>query len=292
MAEQNPQTPRTGSLVDNAPFLTYQHAGLTIEGYSRAAVQSYWRIPELKLGFDLGAQPWDFMGTPTWLLTHTHLDHIAALPVYIARRRMMKMEPPTIYLPEPALEDVRRLLLVMQRLDRGRMVCEMHGVKAGDEIELSRDHVVTPFPTTHTIPSLGYVVWERRFKLKEEYHGLAGEQIRDLRLSGVAVTREVRTPLVAYTGDTSPAGLDGYPPVFQAKVLITELSFVRPNHRREKIHKFGHMHLDDFVERADKFQNELIICAHLSTRYHPQEVRRAVDAKLPQRLRDRVKLWL
>jgi ribonuclease Z len=292
MAEQNPQTPRTGSLVDNAPFLSYQHAGLTIEGYSRAAVQSYWRIPELKLGFDLGAQPWDFMGTPTWLVTHTHLDHIAALPVYIARRRMMKMEPPTIYLPEPALEDVRRLLLVMQRLDRGRMVCEMHGVKAGDEIELSRYHVVTPFTTTHTIPSLGYVVWERRFKLKEEYHGLTGEQIRDLRLSGVAVTREVRTPLVAYTGDTSPAGLDGYPPVFQAKVLITELSFVRPNHRREKIHKFGHMHLDDFVERADKFQNELIICAHLSTRYHPQEVRRAVDAKLPPRLRERVKLWL
>ena len=86
-------------MVDNAPFLVHQHAGLTIEGYSRAAVQSYWRIPELKIGFDLGAQPWDFMGTPTWLLTHTHLDHVAALPVYVARRRMMKMEPPTIYLP-------------------------------------------------------------------------------------------------------------------------------------------------------------------------------------------------
>src|SRR5262249_56269629 len=123
-----------------------------------------------------------------WLVTHTHLDHIAALPVYIARRRMMKMEPPTVYLPEPALEDVRRLLLVMQRLDRGRMVCTMHGVKAGDEIELSRDHLVTPFPTTHTIPSLGYVVWERRLKLKEESHGLSGERISDLVRSGAART--------------------------------------------------------------------------------------------------------
>ena len=63
-------------------------------------MQSYWRIPELKLGFDLGAQPWDFIGTPTWFVSHTHLDHVAALPVYVARRRMMKMEPPTIYLPE------------------------------------------------------------------------------------------------------------------------------------------------------------------------------------------------
>ena len=279
-------------MVENAPYLTHTHGGLTIEGYSRAAVQSYWRIPELKIGFDLGGQPWDFMGTPTWLVTHTHLDHIAALPVYVARRRMMKMEPPTIYLPEEGIEDVRKLLLIMHRLDRGRMVCQLNGVKPGQEIELSREHVITAFRTTHTIPSLGYVVWERRFKLKEEYHGLPGDRIRDLRLSGTAVTREVRTALLAYTGDTSPAGLDGFPPVFQAKVLITELSFVRPNHRREKIHKFGHLHLDDFLERADRFENELIICAHFSTRYHPDEVRRYVDRKMPPKLRERVKLWL
>jgi ribonuclease Z len=279
-------------MVDNAPVLVHRHAGLTVEGYSRAAVQSYWRIPELKVGFDLGAQPWDFMGTPTWLVTHTHLDHIAALPVYVARRRMMKMEPPTIYLPAEAVEDVRRLLQIMQRLDRGRMVCQLVGVTAGQEIELSREHVVTAFATTHTIPSVGYVVWDRRHKLKEEYHGLSGDQIRDLKLAGTAVTREVRTPLVAYTGDTSPAGLDGCPAAFEAKVLITEMSFIRPNHRREKIHKFGHMHLDDFLERADRFKNELIICAHFSTRYHPQEVRKLLDVKLPPGLRERVKVWL
>src|SRR6187402_1024192 len=135
--------------VENATVLSFQHAGLTIEGYSRAAVQSYWRIAELKIGFDLGAQPWDFMGTPTWLVTHTHLDHVAALPVYVARRRMMRMEPPTIYVPAEAVEDIRRLLLVFQRLDRGRMVCDLRGVTAGQEVELSREHVLTPFATTH-----------------------------------------------------------------------------------------------------------------------------------------------
>ncbi len=279
-------------MVDNAPILSCKHAGLTIEGYSRAAVQSYWRVAELKIGFDLGAQPWDFMGTPTWLVTHTHLDHIAALPVYVARRRMMKMEPPRVVVPAPQLEDVRRLLLVMQRLDRGRQVCDLQGINPGEEIELSRDHVVTAFATTHTIPSVGYLVWERRNKLKEEYVGLPGERIRDLRLGGTQVTREVRTPLLAYTGDTSPAGLDNYPPAFQAKVLITEMSFVRPSHRREKIHKFGHMHLDDFIERADRFQNELLILGHFSTRYHPDEVRRVVEAKLPPRLRERTRLWI
>jgi ribonuclease Z len=279
-------------MVENAPILSCQHAGLTVEGWSRAAVQTYWRVPELKIGFDLGAHPWDFMGTPTWLVTHAHLDHIAALPVYVARRRMMRMEPPVIYLPAYAVEDVRRLLLVLQRLDRGRLVCDLRGIEPGAEFELSRDHVVTAFATSHTIPSLGYVVWDRRHKLKEEYHGLPGDRIRDLRLAGTAVTREVRTPLLAYTGDTSPAGLDGCPAAFQAKILISELSFIRPNHRREKIHKFGHMHLDDYLERADRFENEVIIWGHLSTRYHPQEVRRLVEAKLPPRLRERVRLWL
>ena len=71
--------PPCQSMVNNAPIKTLKHNDLTIEGYSRAAVQTYWRFPELKLGFDLGAQPWSFMGTETWFVTHGHLDHVAAL---------------------------------------------------------------------------------------------------------------------------------------------------------------------------------------------------------------------
>ena len=144
----------------------------------------------------------------------------------------------------------------------------------------------------HTIPSRGFVVWERRQKLKEEYVGLPGDRIRDLRLSGTAITREVRMPLVAYTGDTSPAGLDACPAAFEAKILLTEMSFIRAAHRRDKIHKFGHMHLDDFLERADRFQNEVIVAGHFSTRYHPNEVRRTLDTKLPPALKAKIRLWI
>src|SRR3954470_9574246 len=104
-------------MLDNCPFRTLKHKDLTIEGYSRAAVQTYWRIPELKLGFDLGGSPWSFMGTSSIFVSHAHLDHLAAIPVFVARRRMMKMEPPTIYLPAESLENVQRLLNIWQRLD-------------------------------------------------------------------------------------------------------------------------------------------------------------------------------
>ncbi len=279
-------------MIKNLPVRSLVFKGLTIEGYSRAAVQSYWRIPELKLGFDLGASPWSFMGTQTFFVTHPHLDHLAAVPVYVARRRMMKMDPPTIYLPEESVDNVRRLLTAWQRLDRGRMVCELIGVKPGDEIQLSREHVVTAFPTKHTVPSVGYVVWDRRKKLRPELQGLSGDEIRDRRLAGEEVTHEVRVPIVCYVGDSAPAGLDACPAVYEAQVLITEMTFFRPEHRKEKIHKFGHTHLDDIIERADRFKNELIILTHFSTRYQDKQIQAAVEQRLPAVLRERVKLWM
>ncbi|MCA9134228.1 MAG: metal-dependent hydrolase [Planctomycetales bacterium] len=279
-------------MLDNAPFLSHTHRGLTIEGYSRAAVQSYWRIPELRLGFDLGAQPWDFMGTATWAISHGHLDHIAGLPVYIARRRMMKMEAPTIYLPSHIVPGVEAMLRTVSRLDRGRLPCNLVPVEAGQEIELSRELVMTVHRTTHTVPSVGYLVWERRHKLKPEYQSLSGSEIRDLRLGGVQVTAEVRMPLLAYTGDTSPAGLDNNPEMLQAQVLITEMTFVAPKHRKEKIHKHGHMHLDDFVARQAAFENELVIVGHFSVRYNAKQVLRAIEKKLPGLLDGRLKAWI
>lgn len=279
-------------MLENAPVITRQHGDLTIEGYSRAAVQTYWRFPELSLGFDLGGQPWSFMGTETWFVTHGHLDHVSALPLYVSRRRMMKMEPPVIYMPAAVVDPAREILKQFTRLDRGRMPCDLRAIEPGTEIELSRELVVTAHATKHSVPSLGYVVWDRRKKLKDEYQGLAGEQIRDLRLAGTEVTHEVRVPLVAYTGDTAPEGLDATPAFYEAKVLITEMTFVAPDHRREKIHKFGHMHLDDFLERRERFQNELVIASHLSTRYHDKRVRRLVEKRMPDMLGGRLMLWL
>jgi ribonuclease Z len=278
--------------VDNAPVRTLQHHNLTIEGYSRAAVQSYWRVPELKVGFDLGAQPWSFMTTPTWFVSHTHLDHVAALPVLVARRRMMKMEPPTIYMPAEAVEGVEALLRAFQRLDRGRMPAELIGLKPGDEVELSRELVVKAFPTKHTIPSLGYLIWERRKKLKPEYQALSGDQIRDLRLSGVEVSAEIRIPKVAYLGDTAPPGLDVLPETYRAQILILEMTFVAPNERASVIHKYGHTHLDDLLERAERFENEVIIASHFSTRLHPDQILRIVEKRMPDALKGRLKIWL
>lgn len=279
-------------MVENVGNHKIEHGGFTIEGYSRAAVQTCWRIPELKLGFDLGAQPWDFMGTPTWFVTHMHLDHCAALPVYVARRRMMKMAPPVIYLPERSVDTVHNLLRQFSRLDRGRLPCELIGIAPGDEIELSRELFVTVGKSFHTITAMNFLVWERRKKLKAEYRDLSGPEIRDLKLKGLEITDETHVPLVGYLGDSSPKGLDENPDLYRARILISEMTFLAADHRKELIHKNGHMHLDDYVERADRFENELIIAGHFSTRYSARQANRLVDKALPGRLDGRLKLFI
>jgi ribonuclease Z len=80
--------------------------------------------------------------------------------------------------------------------------------------------------------------------------------------------------------------------MYEAKVLIAEMTFVAPAHRKDKIHKHGHMHLDDFVERKDRFQNERILASHFSTRYSSRQIRNFVERALPGMLDDRLYLWL
>lgn len=263
----------------------------TVEGYSRAAVQTFWRIKELGIGFDLGAHPWEFMGTAKWMISHTHLDHIAALPVYVARRRLMKMAPPKIYVPAHAIEGLEGVLRAFGKLDRGRLPCELIGVEPGDEFSLSRDLVVSVHKTYHSVPSVGYIVWERRRKLKPEFSELKGEQIRDLRESGTEITNEIRIPKLGFVGDSTPKGLDENPDMYRAQVLITEMTFVAKEHRREKIHKNGHMHLDDYIDRKDRFENEVVIAAHLSTRYNSSRAAKIVARRLPCMLGGRLHLW-
>lgn len=278
--------------VENAPVLRMKHGLVTVEGYSRAAVQTYWRVPEWKIGFDLGLQPWSFMSTPNWFVSHGHLDHIAALPALVTRRRMMKMEPPTIYMPNDLVEPCESLLRIIQRLDRGRAPARLVGLAPGDVVELSRELSVSCFPTDHRIESLGFIVWEKRKKLRPEFTHLDGPQIRDLRLSGVEVSNEFRIPKLAYTGDTAPRGLDVEPAIYDAEILICEMTFVTRHERPTDAHKFGHTHLDDILERADRFRNELIIVSHFSTRQHTDTIRKIVESRLPDSIRDRVKIWL
>ncbi|MDD3587671.1 MAG: MBL fold metallo-hydrolase [Thermoguttaceae bacterium] len=277
--------------IEQPGYRTVPYEHITIEGHSRAAIQTFWRIPEYKLGFDMGAMPWEYAGVPRWFFSHMHMDHCLALPAYLARRRMAKMPPPDVYLPEEKVSEARQLAGVFARLDQGKLPCNFIGLRDGDTVELSRELVVTASKTMHPVPSLGYIVWERKKKLKPEYASLSNDAIRNLSLSGTEVSRELRHPKVAYLGDSSVEGLDYNPDFYRADVLIVEMTFASPGHRRDSLRRHGHIHLDDIVARRDKFENKLIIASHFSVRYSDYQIERFVRRQIPDMLDGRLILW-
>ena len=80
--------------------------------------------------------------------------------------------------------------------------------------------------------------------------------------------------------------------MYRAEILILEMTFVAADHRPDLIRKLGHIHLDDVVARRDQFQNQQIIAAHFSSRYHPRQVKQIVEQALPGLLDQRLHLWM
>lgn len=92
---------------------------------------------------------------------------------------------------------------------------------------------------------------------------------------------------MAYSGDTGK-GLFGSAPreVFHAKVFLLECSFVEERDR-DRAGEWGHLHLSEIAERADLFENEVLVLTHLTLRTSADDIRAEIARGLPARLRDR-----
>ena len=275
-------------MINNLPVKTLTHKDLTIEGYSRAAVQTYWRIPELKIGFDLGAQPWAFMGTPTWFVSHTHMDHIVG-PAGLRGPAADDEDGAAGDLPARGARSIpcSGSCKLFSRLDRGRLPCELAAGAAGRR--------------NRTFARAG------RDRFGHHAHGafaglrgLAAAAEAEAGVPGPGRRPDSRSAPGRDRGDRPRSACPAWPtsatarrrastparPCTQAEVLIMEMTFVAPSHRKDKIHKFGHMHLDDFLERSDRFRNELIIATpfqHALSSQSDPPARRAGPARHDRR---------
>jgi ribonuclease Z len=59
----------------------------------------------------------------------------------------------------------------------------------------------------------------------------------------------------------------------------------------DRARKYEHIHLEDILEHAERFENEAIVLTHFSQRYRPEEIRGALS-DLPSALAGRVMAFL
>jgi len=264
---------------------------LTIEGRSRAGNESWFRVKELGIALDIGRCPDVLIGVSHIFVTHAHLDHAMGIPFYASQRNLQSLPVGTVYVPSENLGDFQELMRIHGKLESTTYELNLVGVYAGDERELRRDLVVRTHASTHRVPARSFEFLEKRRRLLPQYQGESSEELSRLRDAGVATTSDELHSLLLYTGDTDAKIFDTATPVFDAEVLMIECSFVDETDR-ERAARYTHLHLDDIFDRADLFQNEMVILTHFSLRNSPAAIQAAVQRRCPAILRPRLRLAL
>jgi ribonuclease Z len=261
-------------------------SGIEIEGVSIAGHESFYKVPAFHALLDFGRAPEDTVSYATIYLTHGHLDHAAGLAHHASRRRLAGLPPARVFVPEEAVADLETWISASERLEKVDYGVRVVASRPGDRVLLRRDLELTVLPGRHRVPTVGFLFSEVKHKLKDDLAGRTGAEIADLRARGVEVTRREEIPLLAYPGDCGVEIFDAAPELFRARVLLIECSFLLPDDV-DRARKYEHLHLTDFLDRADLFQNESIVLTHFSQRYRHEEIREALRA-LPASLASRV----
>ncbi|KAL3819380.1 hypothetical protein ACJIZ3_005285 [Penstemon smallii] len=159
--------------------------GYKIEGLSIAGHETCVILPTLNCAFDIGKCPQRAVSQQFLFISHGHMDHIGGLPMYVATRGLYRMAPPTIIVPKVIKENVEKIFEAHRAMDQSELKHTLIGLDVGEEFCLRKDLIVRAFKTYHVIPSQGYIVYSVKQKLKSEYIGLLGVEIKKLKLSGV-----------------------------------------------------------------------------------------------------------
>jgi ribonuclease Z len=265
-------------------------AGIRVDAISIGGLRTCIQLPGMDLAFDMGCCPPSSVGRRTVLFTHAHADHMASVILHCATRDLMGMKPPRYVIPPENASAFGELLEVWRKLDRSHLPCTVHPVGPGGEHALSRGIIARPVRAYHRVAAQGYVLYQRRQKLKPEWHGRDNSEIREARTSGVEVTQSEEFNEVAFTGDSRIEILDRNPEMYRSRLLIMEVTFIDEKISVERARHQGHIHLDEFIARADRFENEAILLTHLSARYGSSQAEDLLRARLPPALSQRVTL--
>ncbi|KAL2482018.1 Nuclear ribonuclease Z [Forsythia ovata] len=257
--------------------------GYPIDGISIAGHETCVILPTLNLAFDIGKCPQRAISQQFLFISHGHMDHIGGLPMYVATRGLYRMAPPTIVVPKVIKESVEKIFEAHREMDHSELEHTLIALDVGEEYYLRKDLKVRAFRTYHTIPSQGYIVYSVREKLKQEYLGLPGAEIKKLKLSGVKITNTTTSPEIAFTGDTmsdfitDPDNID----VLRSKILILESTYVENLTTVADAREYGHTHLSEIISYADRFENKAILLIHFSARYQLDVIEDAISALAP-----------
>lgn len=262
-----------------------------VQGYSVAGEVTTVQVPELDITFDMGACPRSALASKYVAISHGHMDHVGGLAYYASQRKFQGMTTATIICHKDLETPIRNMMDGFSALEGQKTPYELVAMEPEGELEIKNSIYLRMFEVAHTTTAAGYVIVEKRSKLKEEYASYPQEKLRELKDEGKEITRIIEVPLVAYLGDTAPCPGLIRRDVLGAQVVICECTFIDPGHKsRADIGK--HLHLDNIVEWLPMLQGEKLVLIHLSRRSNIQAARKRLKQLLKRSDAERVEFLM
>lgn len=273
-----------------ATGFTWTHRNIRLVGYSMAGISTSVVFPEADVCFDV-AQGLPFqLPISNILLTHTHADHASGIPYLIGQKAMTGQTPPTVYMPNAVLRPMRDLMRVFEELDGHTFQYQFKGISIGESAPLKAPYFFRPFATQHRVPSQGYTVYERKKHLKPEYKELEPHELGRLRKQGIDLDMFTEEPVVSFTGDTRIEFLESKD-ARESRVLVMEVTYWDEKKSVENARLWGHIHLDELLPKLDLIKSEKILLIHASARYSTRDLKRILDARVPEHHKHRIDIF-
>jgi len=272
-------------------LFTLRTEHLTIDGCSRAGHESYFRVKELGVALDIGRCPDLVIPLPHVFVTHAHLDHSVGIPFYAGQRHLQRIPGGRVYVPHENESDFHALMALHTKLEKTDYDIEIVGMRPDDVVRIGRNVTVRAHQATHRVAARGYEFIETRHHLKPEFAGRDGASLAKLRADGVQLHDLTDVSMLFYTGDTDRGILEQNDALYHSDVLMIECSFLADGHQANAA-KYRHIHFDDIIDFADRFENRLIVLTHFSRRYSREEIETTIARRAPPSIRDRLRLAL
>ena len=256
-------SPTTTSAPPTDGLARLDAAGVRLEGISVAGEQTFVTLPDLSVSFDIGLCPPPVLTADTVALTHGHADHAAGLLYYMAQRYRTRMGPGTVVCHPELTDAIRQLALCGAQLEGHTTPVHVVGLRPGAELVIGEGVTLRGFETHHTVPSLGFVI---------ETPG--GDR-----------------PTLAYTGDTTWGACFQREDLLAARVLVTECTFLRREHRRTATVS-GHLHLDHVRALVQRSAADTIVLTHLPRQLPVHRVRQIIRHAVHEKHHPRLALLM
>lgn len=266
----------------------------TLRGHAISARSSGFWVEEWRVMFDAGiTSPFSPLHI---FITHPHSDHAAQLPSILSGISAK----PVVYVPAGTAPLFRQLLFAKKQLSNDSASVEsdegvkftLQEVSAGDSFDIcvrgNQPMHVRAFASHHTVRSVGYALFYRRTRLREEFADKSGKELSVLRKDGIDITEETLVPALAYVGDSTPQWTAD--PLFQQHCfpfIMCECTFVGAledvQRARAAAQKYGHTCWEDLKALIDNEETEaaktIYILVHWSNRYSCEDLQRFFAGK-------------